>query len=50
MDASLRPLSAEEHEAIKDLLLGIQMDSGMADSSRFDHYERLNDKTFAVTK
>lgn len=50
MIASFRPLTNEEHESIKTLLLGIQTDSGMMDSVRFEHYERANSEMFAVTK
>jgi len=46
--ASQRPLSDDEHEAIKALLLGIQSDAGVADSKRFENYERRTDRHFAV--
>lgn len=48
MVAAARAISPEEHEAIKALLLGIQSDAGLADSIRFENYERISDKHFAV--
>lgn len=46
--ASSRVMTAEEHEAIKTLLLGIQVDAGMADSVRFGKYEWTKEKCFGV--
>lgn len=38
--ASCRILSEDEHEAIKNLLLGIQSDAGLADSDLWE-YQKL---------
>ena len=48
--AARRPLSSEEHEAIKALMLGIASDINMADVTRFGAYERVTKEVFAVNR
>lgn len=47
MIAAHRALSVDEHEAIKNMLLGIQSDAGVADVERFANYERVTKEVFA---
>ncbi len=50
MVASQRPMSIEEHEAIRNLLLGIQTDAGITDSIWFENYakQKVTGKHYTV--
>ena len=46
--AARRPLSSEEFEAIKALMIGIEKDISCADSIRFENYEKVSKLHFAI--
>ena len=46
--AARRPLSSEEFEAIKALMIGIEKDISCADVVRFENYEKVSKLHFAL--